>query len=163
MTGSLEGTSSETMYESREKDKYGNLTPFQMELLSAGMQNESLEGRGSEESGTWKADEMCDAWDESENQEGAGLEAQLLTLSTQGEPRGVDLVGGINMKEMADAVVWSEIMGRPIAYEAIKDLRCKEAFLVWPYPRMIKSPAGISSAGHAIRNQCLRAIRRTGK
>lgn len=128
MTGSLEGTSSETMTESREKDKYGSLTPFQMELLSSGKQNESLEGRGSEESGAWKADDMCDAWDESESQEGAGLEAQLLSLSTQGEPHGVDLVGGINMKEMADAVVWSEIMGRPLALRPSKTYGARKRY-----------------------------------
>lgn len=128
MTGSLEGTSSESLAESRAKDKYGSLTPFQMELLSSGMQNESVEGRPSEESGTWKADEMCDAWDESENQEGAGLEAQLLSLSTQGEPQGVDLVGGINMKEMADAIVWSEILGRPIALRPSKTYGARKRY-----------------------------------
>ena len=109
-------------------DKYGNLTPFQMELLSSGKQNESLEGMGSEESGAWKADEMCQAWDESENGEGAGLEAELLTLSNQGEPVGVDLVGGINMKEMADAIVWSEIMGRPIAMRPTKSYGSRKRY-----------------------------------
>lgn len=128
MTGSLEGTSSESLAESRAKDKYGSLTPFQMELLASGKQSESVEGRSSEESGTWKADEMCDAWDESENQEGAGLEAQLLSLSTQGEPQGVDLVGGINMKEMADAVVWAEIMGRPLALRPSKSYGARKRY-----------------------------------
>ncbi len=113
--GSLEGTSSESLAESLNKDKYGSLTPFQQQLMSVDAANSSSEGRSSEESGTWKGDDMCDAWGEmTEGKEGVGLESDMLYLSARGEAPEVDLVGGINMKEMADAIVWAEIMGKPI-------------------------------------------------
>lgn len=113
--GSLEGTSSESLSESLSKDKYGSLTPFQQQLMSVDAAHESAEGRASEESGLWKGDDMCEAWDEAgEGREGAGLESDMLYLSSRGEASEVDLVGGINMKEMADAIVWAEIMGKPI-------------------------------------------------
>ena len=113
--GSLEGTSSESLSESLNKDKYGSLTPFQQQLMSVDASHESSEGHASEESGLWKSDDMCDAWgDMSEGKEGAGMESDMLYLGMRGEAAEVDLVGGINMKEMADAIVWSEIMGKPI-------------------------------------------------
>lgn len=114
-TGSLEGTSNESLSESLNKDKYGSLTPFQQQLMSVDATHESAEGHASEESGLWKSDDMCDAWGEmTEGKEGAGLESDMLYLSSKGEVAEVDLVGGINMKEMADAIVWAEIMGKPI-------------------------------------------------
>lgn len=113
--GSLEGTSNESLSESLNNDKYGSLTPFQQQLMSVDASHGSLEGQASEESGIWKSDEMCDAWGETtEGREGVGLESDMLYLSSRGEAAEVDLVGGINMKEMADAIVWAEIMGKPI-------------------------------------------------
>ena len=113
--GSMEGTSNESLSESMDKDKYGSLTPFQQMLMSADMAHESTEGCASEESGHWKTEEMCEAWGEmSEGREGVGLESDMLYLSAKGEAQEVDLVGGVNMKEMADAIVWAEIMGKPI-------------------------------------------------
>ena len=113
--GSMEGTSNESLSESMDKDKYGSLTPFQQMLMSADMAHESAEGCASEESGNWKAEEMCEAWGEmTEGKEGEGLESDMLYLSSKSEASEVDLVGGINMKEMADAIIWAEILGKPI-------------------------------------------------
>jgi hypothetical protein len=116
-SGSLEGTSSETLKESRDKDKYGSLTPFQRELLAKGQSQFGTEGMGTEEGGQWKAAEMCEAWgdDWDEANGGKGSESDLLYLSSIGEPMQLDLVGGITAKDMADAVVWSEIMERPLS------------------------------------------------
>lgn len=113
--GSMEGTSAETLSESIGKERHGNLTPFQKQLLSKDIDQELPEGRVLEGKGFWKSDEMYEASAEmSEGAEGEDMESDMLYLSSADDASEVDLVGGINMKEMADAIVWAEIMGKPL-------------------------------------------------
>lgn len=133
LSGSLPGTSSESLKEWKGlvRENIEALTPFQKEILERGMEGVSMEGVGMEwPSSTVKGVDTLDTWAKEpiESFEGEGLEVYLKYLSGIGEPEHVDLVGGINMKEMADAIVWAEIMTRPLAKRPIRGFRTRRAY-----------------------------------
>ncbi|HPU96023.1 MAG: hypothetical protein BWY00_00008 [Firmicutes bacterium ADurb.Bin153] len=132
-SGSLPGTSSESIKEWKGliREDIEALTPFQKELSERSMEGFGTEGLGMEEPpSTVRGVDTFETWAKEpvESIEGEGLEVYLKYLSGIGEPEHVDLVGGINMKEMADAIVWAEIMTRPLAKRPIKGFRTRRAY-----------------------------------
>lgn len=131
-SGSLEGTSQESLRDwgtSKEHD-LGGLTPFQKELLGGSMKAESTEGTGSEEPSTVMGVDTFESWAKEpiEGFEDGSLEQQLQSMIRQQEPEQVDLVGWIDMKEMADAIVWQEIMSKPLARRRFEGFRARRAY-----------------------------------
>jgi hypothetical protein len=118
LDGSLEGTSSESSYDKPKmtSEVTGDLTPFQKELAGRAPLV-SIEGPITEFVNTVSGVDTFAKWIEEplESFEGGGIEAQMQYMAGVGEPNHVNLVGGITMKDMADAIVWSEIMGKPLA------------------------------------------------
>lgn len=131
-SGSLEGTSEEGYkdWKSPQDGNVGSLTPFQKELLGGSLAGESTEGTGSEEPSTVKGVDTLESWakDPLEGFEDGALEQQLQSMAKLEEPEQFDLVGWIDMKEMADAIVWQEIMSKPLAKRRFAGFRARRAY-----------------------------------
>lgn len=131
-SGSLEGTSQESLreWEMSYDQHMGGLTPFQKELMGGSLKADSTEGVGSEEPSTVKGVDTFESWAKEpiEGFEEGSLEQQLQSMMRKEEPDQVDLVGWIDMKEMADAIVWQEIMSRPLARRRFEGFRARRAY-----------------------------------
>lgn len=128
----LEGVSTEgaDSWKSQELPQIGSMTPFQKEVAHGSIAWTSQEGTCEEDhSATVKGVDTFQAWAEEpiETMEG-DIEAQLSYMAKSGEPEHVDLVGGINMKEMADAIVWAEIMTKPLSKRPHRGFRARRAY-----------------------------------
>lgn len=125
-----EGTEGADSWKSQALPQAGSMTPFQKEVAHGSLAWTSQEGTCEEDhSATVKGVDIFQAWAEEpiETMEG-DMEAQLSYMAKSGEPEHVDLVGGINMKEMADAIVWAEIMTKPLSRRPYRGFRARRAY-----------------------------------